>query len=38
MVPECRNIQICGMISLMRPISRNTGDLLEDNAYKAFER
>jgi hypothetical protein len=26
------------MISLMRPISRNTGDLLEDNAYKAFER
>jgi len=35
MVPVCRNIQICEMIGLMRPISRNTGDLLEDNAHNS---
>jgi hypothetical protein len=38
MVPACRNIQNCAMISLMRPIFRNTGDVLKKKLTTAFER
>jgi hypothetical protein len=35
MVPICRNIQNWAMISLMRPIFRNTGDVLKNKAYNS---